>query len=100
MHGRVWGIEKCKTQVGDVRRPLAAVSQLTKDQKNIVFFCEGEDWIIPRSDPLADELIKIVRRIADKTKMHAHKGTYRMRAWMIPEEVPAKSLSTFGRQGM
>ena len=93
-------IKKCKTQVGEVRRPLAAVSQLTKDQKNTVFFCEGEDWIIPRSDPRTDEIIRLVKQIADKTKMHAHKGTYRMRAWMIPEKVSAKSLSTFGRQGI
>ena len=93
-------VKRCKTQVGEVRRPLAAVSQMTKDQKNIVFFCEGEDWIVPRSDPLADEVIKLVRRIADKTKMHEHRGTYRMRAWMIPEKVSAKSLSTFGRQGI
>ena len=90
-------IKRCRTQVGEVRRPLAAVSQLTKDETNIVFFCEGEDWIIPRSDPLTKQIIQLVQRIKDKTKMHAHKGTYRMRAWMIPEKVPA---STFGRQGM
>ena len=72
---------------------------MTKDRKNIVFFCEDEDWIIPRSDPITDEIIRLVKKAKDKTQMHAHRGTYRMRAWMIPEEVPAKSFRPFGRQG-
>ena len=92
-------VNKGRTQVGEVRRPLAAVSQLTKDQRNIVFFCENEDWIIPRSDPRTKEIIKLVQSIQGKTKMHAHKGTYRMRAWMVPENQSAKGLNRpFGRQ--
>ena len=87
-------VHKAQTQVGEVRRPLAAVSQLTKDQRNIVFFCEGEDWIIPRSDPLTKELIKMVQKIQIKTRMHQHKGTYRLRAWIVPED-----SRPFGRQG-
>ena len=93
-------VKKGKTQVGEVRRPLAAVSQLTKDQRNIVFFCEDEDWIIPRSDPITKEIIRLVQKAKDKTKMYAHKGTYRMRAWMLPESSPAKGSRPFGRQGM
>ena len=87
-------VHKAQTQVGEVRRPLAAVSQLTKDQRNIVFFCENEDWIIPRSDPLTEELIKLVQKIQKKTRMHQHKGTYRLRAWIVPE-----GSRPFGRQG-
>ena len=93
-------IKKGKTQVGEVRRPLAAVSQLTKDKRNIVFFCEDEDWIIPRSDPITQEIIKLVKKAKDKTKMHSHKGTYRMRAWLVPEQQPAKGPRPFGRPGM
>ena len=85
--------------MGEVRRPLAAVSQMTKDQKNIVFFYENEDWIIPRSNPAAKEIIKLVQSIQNKTKMHAHKGTYRLRAWLVPENKSAKGLKRpFGRQ--
>ena len=87
-------IHRAKTQVGEVRRPLAAVSRLTEDQRNIVFFCQGEDWIIPRSDPLTKELIKLVQKIQVKTKMHQHKGTYRVRAWIMPE-----TSRPFARQG-
>ena len=72
---------------------------MTKDQKNIVFFCENEDWIIPRSDPLAEKMIQMVQSIQNKTKMHAHKGTYRLRAWLVPENKSAKGLKRpFGRQ--
>ena len=94
-------VNKGKTQIGDVRRPLAAVSQLTKDARNIVFFSEGEDWIIPRSGPIADEILRLVKSIPaqEKIQMHAHKGTYRMRAWIVPETAPAKRPSRpFGRQ--
>ena len=90
-------VKKGKTQVGEVRRLLAAVSQLTKDQKNIVFFCEDEDWIIDRRDPIAQEIIKLVQKAKLKTKVHEHKGTYRMRARLIPEN--AAEEPTFGRQG-
>ena len=93
-------VKRGKTQVGEVRRPLAAVSQLTKDKRNIVFFCEDEDWIIPRSDPVTQEIIRLVQKAKGKTKMHSHKGTYRMRAWLIPEEPPAKGPRPFGRPGM
>ena len=93
-------VNKGRTQVGEVRRPLAAVSQMTKDRKNIVFFCEDEDWIIPRSDPITKEIIRLVQKAKDKTKMYAHKGTYRMRAWMLPESSLAKGSRPFDRQGM
>ena len=88
-----------------MKRPLAAVSDMTKANQ-IVFFCEGEDWIIDRRDPLAEELIKIVQRVRRRTRMYEHKGTYRVRAWMIPgedsEDDAAKSKGSgrpFGRQG-
>ena len=35
------------TQVGEVRRPLAAVSKITK-AKNIAFFDEDNDWILDK----------------------------------------------------
>ena len=53
---------KGTTQVGKVRRPLAAVSKITKAKK-IGFFCEDEDWIIDRTDPLADHVINLVKFI-------------------------------------
>ena len=72
----------------------------------IVFFCEGEDWIVDRRDPLAKELISIVQRVRQKTRMYEHKGTYRVRAWMIPGEEskdeaagPKGAGRPFGRQG-
>merc|ERR1712079_629609 len=98
-------IKKGTTQIGEVKRPLAAVSDMTKANQ-IVFFCEGEDWIIDRRDPLAEELIKIVQRVRRRTRMYEHKGTYRVRAWMIPgedsEDDAANSKVSgrpFGRQG-
>ena len=98
--GESGSLHKGLTQVGEVRRPLAAVSRLTEDQRNIVFFCEGEDWIIPRSDPITQKIIELVRKAQGKTKMHMHKGTYRIRAWMVPEKVSTKGQSRpFGRQG-
>ena len=98
-------IKRGKTQVGEVRRPLAAVSSLTKNNQ-IAFFCEGEDWLIDRKDPLASQIVKLVQQVKSKTRIYEHRGTYRMRAWMIPgDEVkietasPAEGVRPFGRQG-
>ena len=75
------------------------MSKITK-ANNIAFFCEGEDWIIDRRDELADAIIKLVRKVKKKTKMYQHKGTYRMRAWLIPEEADGEeSKRPFGGQG-
>ena len=71
------------TQVGEVRRPLAAVSKITKAGQ-IAFFSQGEDWLIDKRDPVALEIIKLVQKAKRKTRMYEHKGTYRIRAWMIP----------------
>ena len=95
-------ISKGLTQVGEVRRPLAAVSKIT-GANNIVFFCQDEDWIVDRRDPIAAELVRLVQRAKMKTKMYLHTGTYRMRAWLVPEnmtrEEVMKRASPFGRQG-
>ena len=58
-HGEV---AKGTTQVGEVRRPLAAVSNLTKKGQKIAFFCDGHDWIIDRRDPVAEEIVKMVQK--------------------------------------
>ena len=94
------------TQVGEVRRPLAAVSKITA-AGNIALFADGDDCIINRSDPVVEEILALVRKAKKKTKVHQYKGTYRMRAWLIPEGAqgsPKKSASKegsrpFGRQG-
>ena len=87
------------TQIGEVRRPLAAVSKIT-EANNIAFFSKGEDWIIDKSDELADAILKLVRQVKKKTKMYQHKGTYRMRAWLIPEGQKAiGDNGPFGRPG-
>ena len=73
------------SQVGAVRRPLAAVSKITK-ANNFVFFSQGCDYIIDGNDELVGEILKLIKEAKMKTKLHEHKGTYRMRAWLIPEE--------------
>ncbi len=90
------------TQVGEVQRPLAAVSKISK-AGNLTFFSEGEDWIIDRRDPLAEKILELVKRVKRKTRLYEHRGTYRMRAWLIPEgaagdKVIAKA-SLFAGQG-
>ena len=100
-------IKRGTTQVGEVKRPLAAVSDMT-GANQIVFFCEGEDWVIDRKDPVAEEMVKLAQKAKQKTKMYQHKGTYRVRAWMVPgreaEEQQVKprgkaANAPFGRQG-
>ena len=92
-------IARGTTQIGEVKRPLAAVSRITK-ANNIVFFSEGEDFIIDRKDELADAILKLVRKVRRKTKLYQHKGTYRMRAWLIPDSHSSEgAASPFGRQG-
>ena len=94
---------KGTTQVGDVRRPLTAVSKLSKAGQLTMFF-EGEDWIIDGKDPVVPDIIKLVQRATEKVKMYEHKGTYRIRAWLLPgdstKKIQGASRSTpFGRQG-
>ena len=92
-------VAKGTTQIGKVRRPLAAVSSITKKAKKIAFFCEDNDWIIDRKDPIAQEIIRLVQKATMKTKVHEHKGTYRMRAWLIPESGADEPTNPFGRRG-
>ena len=88
------------TQIGEVKRPLAAVSNITKGKvKKIAFFCEDEDWIIDRRDPVAGEIFELVKKAKLKTKVHEHKGTYRMRAWLMPPKVKKEGQAPFHRQG-
>ena len=93
-------VAKGNTLVGEVKRPLAAVSKIT-EAGNFAFFAEGENWLIDARDDLASEILDLVRRAKKKTKVHKHRGTYRMRAWLIPEEgtTEGKSGRPFGRQG-
>ena len=96
-------IAKGTTQVGDVRRPLAAVSKITKAGQ-IAFFSEGEDWLIDKRDELAKKILELVRQVKKKTKLYEHKGTYRMRAWMLPGDLATRhpgvsSQTPFRRQG-
>ena len=95
-------ISKGTTQVGEVRHPLAAVSKIT-GANNIVFFCQDEDWILDRRDPVASEMIKLMQKAKQKTKLYQHRGTYRMRAWVVPEDAKKSELlkktGPFGRQG-
>ena len=78
---------------------MAAVSKITKAGQ-IAFFSEGEDWLIDKKDKLAAEILELVRRVKRKTKVYEHKGTYRMRAWMLPgDKAKNGSAAPFGRQG-
>ena len=57
--------------------------------------------MINKKDPLAEELLKVMLKIKAKTRFHEVKGTYRMRAWMVPPKSDKKEASAdlFGRQG-
>ena len=92
-------IARGTTQIGKVRRPLAAVSNMSKRGKKIVLFCEDNDWAIDRRDPLADQIMDLVSKVKLKTKIHEHKGTYRMRAWLIRKDAKTNEpTAPFGRQ--
>ena len=62
--------------------------------------------MIDRKDPVAKEMVELARKAKEKTRMYQHKGTYRVRAWMVPggEKVeesskPKGKAAPFGRQG-
>ena len=78
---------KGNTQVGEVKRPLAAVSKIS-EAGNIALFAEGENWIINRKDDLAEEILELVRRAKKKTKIHKHKGIVQehKESFIIPSE--------------
>ena len=100
-------ISQGTTQVGEVRRPLAAVSKII-GAGNIAFFNKGSNWIIDSRDENVPKILELVKQARLKTKVHEEKGTYRLRPWMIPEgaqsqkkiEKAAKGApGPFGRQG-
>ena len=90
------------TQIGEVKRPLAAVSKISA-AGNIVLFSTDSDYIIDKSDPAANEILRLVEKVRKKTPMYLHKGTYRMRAWIVPENADpaqfANGAAPFGGQG-
>ena len=88
-------VSKGTTQIGKVKRPLAAVSNMTKRGQKMVLFCEDNDWAIDRRDPVASQILELIDKVKSKTRIHEHKGTYRMRAWLIPE---GAKEAPFGRQ--
>ena len=92
------GMNRGTTQVGDVKRPLAAVSRITQ-ANNIAFFSTDCDWIIDKRDPVAEKILKLVEQVKAKTRMYQHKGTYRIRAWLVPEGQKGNDKSSihFGR---
>ena len=69
-------------------------------------FCDadgGSDYIISLKDPVAQEILRLVAMVKKKTKIYKHRGTYRMRAWVIPEGAAgdriASQVAPFVRQG-
>ena len=98
-------INKGTTQIGSVQRPLTAVSKIS-EAGNMSIFCDangGSDYIISLKDPVAQEILKLVAMVKKKTKIYKHRGTYRMRAWVIPEGAAgdkiASQVAPFVRQG-
>ena len=77
------------------------MSKITKAGQ-IAFFSQGEDWLIDKRDPIAIEILNLVQKAKRKTKLYEHKGTYRLRAWMVPGNQTEKNIVStgpFGRQG-
>ena len=48
-------------------------------------------------DPIAQKILGLIEKVRLKTKMYEHKGTYRMRAWLVP---PNTDAGLFGRPGI
>ena len=59
------------------------------------------DWLLDKKDPIVQQILSLVRKVKRKTQLYEHKGTYRLRAWMIPGNQNGNEVSTapFGRQG-
>ena len=54
-------------------------------------------------DPVVQEILALVKKVQKKTKIYERRGTYRMRAWIIPEgkegDSKVRQANPFGRQG-
>ena len=62
-----------------------------------MLFCEDDDWAIDRRGPIANQIMDLAKQVK-MTKIHEHKGTYRMRAWLIPKGAAADPATPFGGQ--
>ena len=54
-------------------------------------------------DPVAQQILDLVSKVKKKARMYKHRGTYRMRAWVIPEGAAGDRITSqvapFVRQG-
>ena len=62
-----------------------------------------QEALLDKTDPLVQEVLRRVRMVKRKTKLYEHKGTYRMRAWLLPGNDDGRKgvreENPFGRQG-
>ena len=84
------------TEAGRVAKGTAAVSKIIA-AGNFAFFSSEENCLIDSRDQLAQKVLKMIQQIKKRTTIYEHKGTYRMRAWMMP--AGQGSGAPFGRQG-
>ena len=75
----------CMQESSGVKKPLLAVADV-KDQGNMVIFSPSGSMIVPFKDPIAQKIVHLMSTIKNSIKVHRVKGTYKIPAWIVPEE--------------
>ena len=84
-------------QDAPVRKPLGAVSGITRKGNLVMFDCKGS-FTVPSNAPEVEEIRRLVARAKDRITLEEKKGVYVMPIWVQTD--PKADATVFGRQGM
>ena len=87
--GRPDVLGKMTFQAAQVRKPLLAASSMTR-KGNMLVFCKDTPCVIPASDPVVQDIERLVRKAASRIPMSERNGVFVMNTWdAVAEPVSA-----------
>ena len=75
----------CLQESSIVKKPLLAVADVG-DQGNMVIFSPAGSMTVSFKDPTVQKIVHLMSTIKNSIKVHRVKFTYKIPAWIVPEE--------------
>ena len=90
--GRPDVLGKMTFQAAQVRKPLLAASSMTR-KGNMLVFCKDTPCVIPASDPVVQDIERLVRKAASRIPMYERNGVFVMNTWDAAAEPVSAGFS-------
>ena len=74
----------CLQEAG-VRKPLLAASAV-EDKENMILLSRHGRVVAPESDPIVKQILALLPKITSGIKVHRVNGTYKIPAWIVPDD--------------